>query len=319
MYFDNIYKFFTYIIKNPILIAIVLIVIGFTALGIGILYDYEFLKEIGKATFAAGVFSAFFKALQATGIFREELSKVIYFDEQYLNHRDDIKDIWYNVTKTLHKNAFPSLNNKISNTVIEKYLPTNFEYYYHDMMRHISIEWYDKPKMLAKITTRVEADIMPKASLSKITDNGGYMGKYIDLGNNDKQFSLEHFKAGSIDYLNKIEMDEKIPKKHGEEDYSCRYKVDIPSSGLPIKFDCEHFVIQNLEEDPLLRFRAKSYIDKLRVDIKYQNDIKLSFYGSGTPNEFKDAGLKEANRIRKSYSDDLLFSNQGYIIEVHLL
>lgn len=313
--YDKFCKLFKLIIKNPGLIAVVLILLGFIVLGIGTLYDNEFLKEIGKAIFVSGVFSAFFKGLQAADIFKDDLAKVIYFDEEYLSHRNDIKCIWHKVTKTLHKNSFPTLNDKISNTVIEKYLPTNFEYYYRDMKRHIQIEWYDKSKKLAKITTRIEADIMPNANLNKITDCGGYSGKYIELGNNDKQFKLEYFKINNNEYPN-VTLEEKGPEK-GE--YSCRFKAEIPSSGAAIKFDSEHFVIQNLEQDPLLRFRSKSYIDKLLVDIRHENDIKLSFYGSGTPNEFTNTGLPEANRIRKSYNEDLLFTNQGYIIEAHLL
>jgi len=148
---EKAHKLLELIIRSPGLIALGLLIVGVLVLAIGLAYNSEFLKEIGKATFTGGVFSAFFKGLQASGIFKEELAKVVYFND-YLGRRKDIIEIWERVTKELHGNAFPQLDDKIANTVRKIYLPTNWQYYYEGMKRHIKIE--------AHVAKRMEHGIM---------------------------------------------------------------------------------------------------------------------------------------------------------------
>lgn len=74
------------------------------------------LKGVGVAVLSSGIFAAVLKSIQFSGIFQEELAKVIY-SRNYLEKQDRkfLEDIWKLTSKVLYTQKFPRINEKIEN------------------------------------------------------------------------------------------------------------------------------------------------------------------------------------------------------------
>src|SRR5690554_2881184 len=60
----------------------------------------EVLKLIATSVLGAGVFSAIIKSLQFSGVFYDEIAKVV-FGETFLKNRTDCLELWKKLTKNI--------------------------------------------------------------------------------------------------------------------------------------------------------------------------------------------------------------------------
>jgi hypothetical protein len=132
-----------------ILIGCFLFILGYLEVNKTALRSVFF--SAGSATLASGVFASILKSLQVLGIFREELVKIIFFDESFLKQRGDIRDIWKNTTKAIVGRDFPILLEKIPDPLLSSYLPSSQDFYYDRYSHQFNISWKDKEKSLIKV------------------------------------------------------------------------------------------------------------------------------------------------------------------------
>jgi hypothetical protein len=101
----------------------------------------EIVGTIGKTILGSGVFFAILKSIQFLGIFKEELHRIMYSDV-LLAKRNDIKDIWKIVTRSVYQTAFPSISNKIED-IIQRQIPDKLNYYHKDLHVVYEINYID--------------------------------------------------------------------------------------------------------------------------------------------------------------------------------
>lgn len=91
------------------------------------------LKGVGVAVLSSGIFAAVLKSIQFSGIFQEELAKVIY-SRNYLEKQDRkfLEDIWKITSKVLYTQKFPKINEKIEAIVLKHYFSSDHKYYFED-------------------------------------------------------------------------------------------------------------------------------------------------------------------------------------------
>ena len=91
------------------------------------------LKGVGVAVLSSGIFAAVLKSIQFSGIFQEELAKVIY-SRNYLEKQDRkfLEDIWKLTSKVLYTQKFPKINEKIETIVLKHFFPSDHKYYFED-------------------------------------------------------------------------------------------------------------------------------------------------------------------------------------------
>lgn len=224
-----------YVMGKPLVLAVILIGFGLFSLVVGNLGDKRLLESIGMAIFSAGVFSAFFKAMQAAGVFSEvfaeqvekagnvfseQLAQIVFFDASgnYLKNRSDLKNIWQRVTKALHGNAFPKLEAKIAEAIEKTYLPNNYPYYYEDVNVTHTVDLVNSAEQVVKVTTLIEATFVPDQTSDIIEYRSGYSTKAI---RGTKQHSWKKLEIGDEkDLLARMKEVEKIDDTSGE--YSFR-------------------------------------------------------------------------------------------------
>lgn len=89
------------------------------------------LQSGGSAILGAGIFAAVLKSFQFTGLFQEELGKVIFSDE-YLGKQDPgyLSRQWERLMHALHTKNFPAIKDKITKAILDTILHPGEEYYF---------------------------------------------------------------------------------------------------------------------------------------------------------------------------------------------
>lgn len=92
------------------------------------------IGALGKTILAGGFLAFFLKSFQFIGIFRDEISKVIFAKDFLTKTTKAYKEeVWKNITNSLYQSSFPKISNKIANIIYEKYVPKGLEFYYESM------------------------------------------------------------------------------------------------------------------------------------------------------------------------------------------
>ncbi len=116
-------------------------VIGISAFSYSTFGSFEnqnwqlFWKGLGQTILAGGLFAILLKTIQFSGVFKNELEKVI-FEPKFLGSRKDLPEYWEKISKELFNDKFPKISKKLLSDITEVYFPTNHTIYY-DNVEHI--------------------------------------------------------------------------------------------------------------------------------------------------------------------------------------
>ncbi len=98
----------------------------------------KLIEKIGFIALTSGVFAGVLKSIQFTGLFKDELQKVISGSD-FLNNRKDLPELWKTVSKTLSSQKFPEISDLLEDRILETYFPTNINHYNEDLVVTIII------------------------------------------------------------------------------------------------------------------------------------------------------------------------------------
>lgn len=270
-------------------------------------------EKIGVAILTGGIFSVFFKAIQASGIFKDELAEIVFFDETYLRARSDIEIIWGNVTRALYKNPFPRIETKIGNVIKDLYLPSEEEFYYLKLRKEYALNWHDKERGLITIDIHTSGTISQKQGLENIKLKLGYQTNPIEDLDID-QCSISEvvvnneniFNAGQFQALN----------QEGSDEVLWIYESSV-SIDRPTEIVVKKTIVQDINAGNKHEFKAKTYVEELEVEIVYpQDSIEVEFEGHGL--SFKPYGIGRDGVIKR-VCKDLIFGHQGYKLTFNIL
>ena len=270
----------------------------------------DLFSHFGTAIFSGGVFSVLFKGLQAAGIFKDELAKVLYFDVDYLTNNENLEDFWRSATKALHKNPFPDLEGQISDAISEIYLPANHEYYLEGLRRIQNIDWYDRSNSLIQARVTITGLIVPSTKKRKITFTARVTTTIID-NLQCEPFSLNELRIGEQDFSH-INPSQKV--ENGQRKYRLSQQISIREK---VEYTLEYVYIQSLKADNVLNYVSDRYINDLTVDIHYPAEsLRVVFNAYGTTRPFQDIITKPPSGTIRKRHRDLLFPNQGFILVI---
>lgn len=263
------------------------------------------VKGIAIAALSSGIFAAILKSIQFSGIFKEEIAKVIYSHE-YMSKMDRkaLELVWHKVTEVLLNRRFPEIDKQISSIVLEKYLSSNHSYYYKDFqiifdgLQIIN----ENSKDYVQYKQIVELKLIPfengqfewRNSYEFPSDNNSYR-RLIELkvkkasGGDPVDYSENPVTNGEI----KLEL-------NGSKWYHIR-KVEerkIPLNGN----ECELFATSRVTEN-------------LQLDINYNcNNTRIEFVKLGTTEEFETLYSEPKKGILKKKYEGLILPFQGYCL-----
>lgn len=95
-------------------------------------------QKIGFIALTSGIFAGVLKSIQFTGLFKDELAKVISGNE-FLKNRKDLPDLWKKISKLIYAEKFPEISDLLEDRILTTYFPTDKNHYIEDMVVTIKI------------------------------------------------------------------------------------------------------------------------------------------------------------------------------------
>lgn len=297
-------------IFNPNSIPVIFIVVGLFSLLLSIWGTFEnsLWKEtwgtIGKTILASGVFAGILKLMQISGVFKEELEKLM-FEPKFLKNRKDIPLYWDKLSQELFKNKFPSISKKILSDIKDLYLPTKEIIYYDEPEHFIEIKLDDNGIVTVKHNTSltivctgekdcVTYDFSNSMDFKETKDEVSYTSSYIKVnGTKIEDFNHEQLINGKT--------------------VTNKFKVNLEGSA---KYDIEREEIKkySLENDDIMYFRAAKLTNTLKVSVNHSVNLDVYFRKMG---ELDDFITKQNSGTFKKYEyKGIIYKEQGYFIQL---
>lgn len=292
-----------------LIISIVLLIIGYSV-------DFQndeiktFFKTIGATALASGLFSFLMKSSQYSDIYKEELLSIMY-DAEHLNKRNDLPEIWENVSKVLFENKFPAISKTVTNDVKNTYLLKDHILYYEDYEQTIEIELINKEQELIKVTQKSNYIIYPTENgcNTPLTTNNS-----IKYGDNKSlvTFNLNSFSINGIVQEIKVkEVDEKDKK---QVKHSFTFKLDTVG-----KNKIEHSIskLYSLKTDCVIGTMKNAIVNNFSLMITLKGDLSIDFHEAGTVKSFTQRNISNEH-VKEFKYKGLLYPKQGYLFFVKI-
>lgn len=263
-----------------------LLIIGIVLYYLGFVVFKE--DEIPKAVcikfadvFIIGVIIGYLtNAARFLGVFKQELTDVI-FAKEFLSNRNDLTNIWINLSQLLFKEKFPAISKDLLSTVRENYFPINSVIYYNDLHIVHDISWQNKEKGIIKVVDSFDFDVITDSENNKIEIP---MTTWIDvdgLKNDDYSVQMDVFNVNSENKLTELTCSEQVEnglyKHHCATTVNGRKKYEIEQ-----KRTKTYSIIKDYD----ISYRARIIINKLRVELKFPDDIDVNFLPRGTIQDY---------------------------------
>ncbi len=274
---------------------------------------YDFAKTGGSIFMSSAVFMGIVKSYQFTGIFKAELRKVV-FAEDHLSKRNDIDNIWENLTLQLCKQKFKKISTKLQKIVKQYYLPIEDDYYYKNTKLVIEIEHSeDNPgyiNVVEEYTSTINIEDSEKIDFvftSKIP--------FPKDDNNITYFKLTEFT-----------LNEKDVKWNKGKELKENSSNNILSNNFNIKLDCingkkEYIVYRKtmkcyaMSENPYMGHTASGLYENYNIHITYPKNISFDWLGMGVLGKWNIKRSENAySKTLKAEYRGLIFKNQGFLL-----
>ncbi len=274
---------------------------------------YDFAKTGGSIFMSSAVFMGIVKSYQFTGIFKDELRKVV-FAEDHLSKRNDIDNIWENITLQLCNQKFKKISNKLQKIVKQYYLPIEDDYYYKNTKLVVEIEHNE--------------------------DNAGYINvveEYTTTINIEDSEKIDFHFTSSIPFpedentityfkLAEFTLNERDIKWNKGKELKETSTSNILSNCFNIKLDCvkgkkEYIVYRKtkkcyaLSENPYMGHTASGLYENYDFHITYPKNMSFDWLGMGVLGKWKIKRSENTySKTLKAGYNGLMFKNQGFLL-----
>lgn len=260
------------------------------------------IENASLAILSSGIFAAVLKSIQFTGLFKEEIEKVI-LGTDFVKNRKDLPQLWKTISQTIYKRKFPNISEDLENLILGTYFPTNEDYYYEDYVVTINIE---------EINSDFEI-IYTQTCKYKIVLDNDVSEIVLSL---ESSISQEEDPAEIINELQFFKIDD--VDADTEEDNSTiddpkksKYLIPIKGNG-PFEIHSKYRRRYSLKNENYKLFRMKRFTKGMEVVIKYPENICVSFFNIGLVNNFKKQHVEFNNQISRSHKNDVILPYQGF-------
>lgn len=260
------------------------------------------VEKLAFALLSSGVFAVVLKSIQFTGLFKEEIEKVI-LGSDFIKNRRDLPELWSSISKEIYKRKFPNISDELENRILGTYFPTNSDYYYEDYVVTINIEGISDDfeityTQTCKYNVILDKDIS-KANLTLKTSI-----KQLD-GLSGIQNDLEFFKINGEDATPK-EDDATL-----DDDTAKKFTIPLNGKG-PFKIHSKFRRKYSLKTENYKLFRMNTFTKNMDVTISYPENVCVSFFNVGNVNFFEKQHTEIKNQISRSHKNDVILPYQGF-------
>lgn len=263
---------------------------------------------IGSISLTSGIFAGIAKSNQFTEIYKKIIRDIIYGNE-HLEKRNDLEQIWENVTQTLSNKKFQKISRSMNKNIKKYFLPLEHDYYYNDFNVEINIEFAEGNEDYVTLKQITQFTIICEDESLKINNRLRVETK-LDLKN--KTLTQYNLKELVID--NVVQKDIKIDNKYERDLLISTYEKSLTGKkSYVVKRTDERSY--NLKYNPIKKQLAVWVYNNCNVDITYPKNLKLTFENLGVLNSFDidDRNLATHNRLKATYKG-LIYKNQGFFL-----
>lgn len=294
-----------WIYKNLFWLLIILsILIIWLASGIDNDWWQNILEKAGIAILSSGVFASVLKSIQFTGIFKEEVSKVM-LDTDFIKNRRDLPILWSKISKIIYDRKFKKISKDLEQIILDNYFPTKAKFYYKDFFVTINIEELDDDFVIS-YTQTCTYDVIVAKNVDKIT---------LAL----ETVITQEDDAESSSIVNELEYylvnGEKRETKEDPETIDnknlSRYIIEIKGNG-PHKIESKYRRKYSLKNENYKLFRLSHFTKNMDVAISYPSDVCVSFFNIGLVKKFEHTHVEIENQIHRKHRKSLIFPKQGF-------
>lgn len=240
---------------------------------------------------------------QWAGIFKREIQNIV-FGKEFLKNRNDIEDIWYNVTKQMFKFKFADIHKDLLKSVKDTLPNEKSISYYEDYDADITIKWHDIKNHIIEVTETLSFTLV--AESEKKFDYKAFTWTTINANIPES----EHVISNPVIKVDGKETNVEITDKVTSGCVGKESKITLEGKkSYNINYSCTKRYDINL--DYIVGLKAQFLIRNLTVTLNFPDGIDATFIENGTNRDF-DTVKNDKNCIKKRLKG-IIFSKQGYI------
>jgi len=261
------------------------------------------LQKIGFVGLTSGVFASILKSIQFTGLFQEELTKVISGSE-FLKNRKDLPDLWKKISKSIYAEKFPEISDLLEDRILTTYFPMDKNHYNEDLVVSIIIHEINSDFIIT-YTQTVEYNAIMDSEMNQ--SNIGYTDTITDDEGVEEKNELLSFK------IDGVEIDREKCREVKKENGKIKHIHNVPITGKK-KFRVFQKVknTYSLKGENVKLLRFNTITRNIDVTVSYNKDIEVSFFNVGLINDFKPIHTDIENTLSRRHRDDLILPKQGF-------
>ncbi|TGV04597.1 hypothetical protein [Flavivirga rizhaonensis] len=264
----------------------------------------DVLEKIGIAILSSGVFASVLKSIQFTGIFKEEVGKVM-LETDFIKNRRDLPDLWSKISKIIYDRKFKKISKDLEQIILDNYFPTNSKFYYKDYFVTINIDKINKDFEVS-YTQTCSYDVIVAKNVDEITLTlETSITQEDDAKSSTIVNELEYFTVNGNPQKTKED-----PETVNNKNFS-RYFMDIKGKG-PHKIESKYNRKYSLKNENYKLFRLNHFTKNMDVAISYPKDICVSFFNIGLIHKFDPVHVEIENQIYRKHRKSLIFPKQGF-------
>lgn len=307
---DNIKKIFNLKASIPF----IMLVIGGALFVICICWEfgtqypilYKLLEKLGDILLISSLLSFLTNTAEYLGVFKKALEDIV-FDYKFLKNRNDIEDVWKNVSKILFRSKFPQISDALLKTIKNNYISDKEVSYYSNYRNVYDIKIDENDSDCFLIQNEISFTLKTDSKDEFIFP----MNNWLCCKEESVDDANHPFKKVLIN--NRPAIISEVLKEYENENEVIHFSCELKLAG-----STEYKIKQLLEkrlfykQDNFLAFRAKWLVNNMTVQLFYPKDISIHFICRGTSEDFSLVKRREGY-LEYEYKG-LILRRQGYVV-----
>lgn len=319
-----VFKKYFRLIKNYLFLLFLIPALSFLVIdeffvSLKTINNYEFVKDLCKILFSAGIFTTTLNFLDSLNIFKKNFKSIILSDEfdtlltnkidalayseAHLNKQSNLENIWQTVTLCKYRQEFPELyeklKNKIENLLFKK---NNISYYYKNFQVSYYVELIDDTYVCT-----IERTSFTIVRPNRNEFDFDFSSRY---NNEDPKARVDvKFFSKNIDEIDFSVIDNDVVVDNNYTTITCSKKL---GGYLEYHIESQVSLHQNIEKDRIFTFGSARIIDDLTIFIEHNANINITFVPLNG-NKLHHNGTHKEN-VMSYINRDVLLSGEKFIM-----
>jgi hypothetical protein len=232
------------------------------------------------------------------------ISEIIY-DQRFLKNRKDLEEVWKRVSTVVYNDNFPEISDRIVNRVLKEYFPRDDNFYYDRFTEEMDITSHPDNKHIC-VKSTLAFTIKAMNTSEKVT---------WDYKNEIRKDPADTVTSYELTQLTVNDDD-----KRRESGLTVQPTPDGAMLRIAFSLALENEnaytvrIVENkiydLAVDDIKDFTSKRFVNTLRLNVTFPNDLDVrhSPVGVGSGGKLQRTNANSLSYVYK----DLIFPNQGY-------